>query len=112
MKKLFAIGMALTIVAVTSLLASSAEAKNPWNNGVNGRQSNQNKRINRAYRSGGLTRREAARLKAQQAQLARREAAMRRSASGLSYSERARLEHQQDQLSRNIKNQAHDSQHR
>jgi hypothetical protein len=68
---------------------------------VDQRQVNQERRIEQGVASGSLTAGEAARLEAQQARIANREAAMKADGS-LTATERAKLTCQQNRASRNI----------
>jgi len=78
---------------------------------VNGRQQNQQSRIRQGIQSGELTRREAARLKAQEQRIRANE--RRAKADGtVSAAERARLEKELARASQNIQEQKHDEQDR
>lgn len=96
--------------AALSVIPAQAQCRSPRS--INGRERRQQERIRQGIRSGELTRREAARLEAQQARIRVDEAYARRSGAGLSARERARLEQQLSRSSRNIYKQKHDEQDR
>ena len=102
MRALFALGF------VCVMTAGTAYAGTPR---VNGREHHQQQRIRQGIQSGELTRREAARLEAEQAKIRVREAAYR--ADGyVSPAERARLNHELNETNRRIYRQKHDGQDR
>ena len=80
--------------------------------GVNARQQQQQGRIRQGVRSGELTRREAARLAAEQARIQVRETYARHSGGEFTARERARIERAQNRASRDIYRQKHDAQDR
>ena len=69
-------------------------------------------RINRGFRSGELTRPEAARLQARDNAIQRTIRRNRIDGGGLSWAERRRIDLRQDALSRDIARQKHDRQYR
>ena len=79
---------------------------------INKRQARQQSRIYQGIASGELTRREAARVEAQEARIAVREARARRSGNGLSPREHRMLERSLSRESRTIYRQKHDAQNR
>ena len=93
--------------------APSAEARDRGSRtpGINRREANQKHRIQQGVRSGELTRRETARLAAEQARIR----AMERRAKSdgeVTARERARLQRELNQSSRHIYRQKHDRQDR
>jgi hypothetical protein len=80
--------------------------------GVNRRQFNQQARIRQGVRSGELTRRETARLQAQQARIRVYEGFARRSGGEFTTQERVRIQRQLNRSSRHIFRQKHDNQDR
>lgn len=74
------------------------------------RKVNQQARINQGVRSGELTRPEAARLNAQQAELRQQVRQDRRDGGGLTTAERVRIQREQNQQSRRIARQKTDAQ--
>lgn len=96
------------VLALAALLPVIASAQ-----GVNRRESNQHHRIVHGVRTGALTTREAARLRAREAAIRAREARDRRMHHGhLTAWERARLERSLHRTSRAIRRQSHDWQRR
>jgi hypothetical protein len=95
------LGLALAALAVSAPLEAAR---------VDVRQRRQGARIAAGVGTGDHTRREAARLSAREAALARDESVMR--LDGLSRIERRSLERRQDRLSRGIWRQRHDAQNR
>jgi len=79
---------------------------------IENRKDRQNARINQGVRSGELTNKEAARLKARQANLNQKIRQDRKDGPGLTAAERARIEQRQDNISRDIARQKHDGQKR
>jgi len=79
---------------------------------INRREHRQVHRIAEGVRSGQLTRRETARLLAEQAYIRAEEYRFRHSGNGLSARERLRLQHDLNRASRDIYRQTHDAQHR
>jgi len=79
---------------------------------INERERHQQLRIRQGIRSGELTRREAARLEAQQARIRVNEAYARRSGGEFTARERYRIQRQLNRSSRNIYRQKHDRQDR
>lgn len=99
--------MLLAVVGLAALMGTvSAEA------GVNGREAQQRARIAHNVRTGELTPREAARLRAEQGSIRREEARYRRNDGRLDPWERAELAREQGQASRHIFGQSHDPQDR
>ena len=99
-----------TLLAVLGLAAAvgagSAEA------GVNRREGHQRARIAHNVRTGELTPREAARLRAEQARIRREEFRYRHDDGRLDPWERAELAREQGQANRHIFGQSHDAQDR
>ena len=79
---------------------------------INRREHRQIHRIAEGVQSGQLTRRETARLLAEQAYIRAEEYRFRHSGNGLSARERLRLQHDLNRASRDIYVQKHDAQHR
>jgi hypothetical protein len=77
---------------------------------IDNRKDRQAARTNQGIRSGELTDKEAARLKARQANLNRKIRQDRQDGPGLTPAERARIEQRQDQISRDIARQKNDGQ--
>ncbi|OYW13057.1 MAG: hypothetical protein B7X34_00955 [Acidobacteriia bacterium 12-62-4] len=77
---------------------------------IENRKDRQVARTNQGIRSGELTDKEAARLKARQANLNRKIRQDRQDGPGLTPAERARIEQRQDQISRDLARQKHDGQ--
>ena len=104
---------AAALVAALALpLAAQAQTGCRHARGINARQQREQARIRQGVRSGELTRREAARLEAEQARIRAHEAYARRSGGELTALERARLERQLNRASRDIYRQKHDRQDR
>ena len=99
-------------LACAALAAVPAQAQSRHPRSINARERHQQQRIRQGIRSGELTRREAARLEAQQARIRVAEAYARRSGGGLTPQERARLQHALNRSSRQIYRQKHDRQDR
>jgi hypothetical protein len=78
---------------------------------VNQRQQNQRERIQQGVKSGELTRREAARLREQEARIRAAERRAKRDGE-VTAAERARLERELRRASENIRKQKHDKQDR
>lgn len=110
LKKLLA--PAMIVVALVAPLAGTANAAQRHPRSVNSRERRQERRIRGGVRSGELTRREAARLQRQQAQLRAREARARRSGGRFTARERARIRRGENRTSRRIYRQKHDRQDR
>jgi hypothetical protein len=98
------------VVAVSMLVAGSALAQ-PGTPVVTERQHNQSARIEQGVRSGQLTHREAARLRAQQRAI-RAEKRMAKADGVVTPQERARIRHMQNRANRAIYSQKHDAQTR
>lgn len=79
---------------------------------IENRKDRQEVRTNQGVRSGELTAKEAAQLKARQANLDRKIREDRRDGGGLTAVERARIEQRQDNISRDIAKQKTDGQKR
>ncbi len=77
---------------------------------IENRRDRQEARTNQGIRSGNLTNKEAARLKARQANLDRKIRQDRKDGPGLTTAERTRIEQRQDHISRDIARQKHDAQ--
>jgi len=98
----------LAALAALAILPAAAQSATPR---VDQRQANQEARIEQGVKSGELTKKEAARLKAGQARVAAKEAKAKEDGK-VTAGERARLEHAQDKQSRRIAKQKHDKQER
>lgn len=99
-------------IAIAALVIANvpvgAQTKTPR---VTERQVNQQQRINQGIKSGELTRREAAKLEAQQAKI--QQTKMKAKSDGVvSKAERAKIHQQQNAASRSIYRQKHDAQKR
>jgi uncharacterized protein HemX len=77
---------------------------------IENRKDRQETRTNQGIRSGELTNKEAARLKARQANLNRKIRQDRQDGGGLTAAERARIEQRQDNISQDLARQKHDGQ--
>ncbi|MEW6338191.1 MAG: hypothetical protein ACOY3Y_00275 [Acidobacteriota bacterium] len=99
--------MILAAGLLAAAFAGSADAAT-----VNQRQHRQQVRIGQGIASGALTPREAMRLEARSASIARQEAVMRRTGGGLGPAERSILRQRLDHLSGAIWRQKHDGQRR
>ena len=97
-------------VAVSMLVAGSALAQTPTP-GINDRQENQKARIEQGVRSGQLTHREAARLRAEQRRI-RAEKRLAKADGVVTPAERAQIRRDQRRASRHIYRQKHDAQTR
>ncbi len=97
-----------TMLAVVAVLMAVAAVAAP----VGARANNLQGRINQGARSGELTKRETARLQAQENHLRREIARDRIDGGGLTNAERAKLQHHENQLSRRVYVQKHDGQRR
>ena len=99
--------MLMAVLGLAALMgAGRAEA------GVNAREAQQRARVAHNVRTGELTPREAARLRAEQANIHREEYRYRRNDGHLDPWERAELAREQDQANRHIFEQSHDAQDR
>jgi hypothetical protein len=99
--------MLVAVVGLAAVVgAGRAEA------GVNEREAQQRGRVAHNVRTGELTPREAARLRAEQASIRREEYRYRRNDGRLDAWERAELAREQNQANRHIFNQSHDAQDR
>lgn len=103
------LAMAAAVGALTLAAPASAQGYGGWQP-INQRQAQLDHRIDRGVRSGDLTRREAANLRAEFNQIARIEADYRR--NGLSAWERADLDRRFDDLSSRIRWERNDRQER
>ncbi|HET8677538.1 MAG TPA: hypothetical protein VFO63_17195 [Blastocatellia bacterium] len=101
-------GLLLVIVFVLGLSSISMAQTG----GINRRERQQRLRIRQGIRSDELTRREAARLTAEQARIRAYERRSRIDGCGLSRRERARLDNMLDRSGRHIYRQKHDRQDR
>ena len=97
----------LAAVALGTVLAVGGIAQA---GSINRREHRQIERIARGIRSGELTRRETARLLAEQAYIRAEEYLFRHSGNGLSAGERLRLHRDLNRASRDIYRQTHDAQ--
>lgn len=77
---------------------------------IENRKDRQEARTNQGVQSGQLTKKEAARLNARQANLNQKIRQDRKDGPGLTPAERARIEQRQDNISRDIARQKHDAQ--
>ncbi len=101
----------LAVIAATSYAQAPVAPAPAATPGVDQRQANQDRRIDRGVASGQLTRHEARRLHREQAAVARAEG--RAKADGVvTPRERRRLHAMQDGASGDIRRQKHDRQHR
>ena len=100
---------ALATAAVLGALFSTAVLANAG--GIERRDAINKERIEQGIRSGQITPREAARLRAKQARIERMEAHARRDGV-LTEREKGRIEVAQNDLSRNIRHEKHDGQTR
>lgn len=103
---------ATLVVAFACPLAAQAQTNCHHPRGINTRQHNEQGRIRQGVRSGELTRREAARLEAEQARIRVNEAYARRSGGEFTAQERARVQRQLNRASKDIYRQKHDGQDR
>ncbi len=101
--------MGLTLLTLAGALALAAP---PVQASVNGREHRQKERIRQGVRSGELTKREAARLTAEQARIRAEERRYRRNDGHLGPCERADLQRDLNRASRDIYRQKHDGQKR
>lgn len=95
-------------IVLASAVCSFAQEKTPV---VDQRQQNQEQRIDRGIKSGQLTRREAARLRAQQRKI-RADKAKAKADGKLTARERAKLRREQNRASRAIHRKKHNGRHR
>jgi len=112
MNKVSITGLSLAALVVLATASSQPAEARRWQQGVNARECNQRNRIANGIQNGSLTRREAKRIRGQEAVLRKQEAYYRATGNGLSGKERNRLEREQNHLSREIYNQKHDGQTR
>ncbi|CDM66861.1 hypothetical protein [Pyrinomonas methylaliphatogenes] len=111
MRRLF-VGTLLVGLCAAFGSTSLAQSRSNRHIGINAREQRQKERIEQGIRSGELTRRETARLFAEQAAIRADEARARRSGGELTWRERLRLERELDRASRDIYRQKHDDQDR
>ncbi len=97
-----------SILTLTLACAASLHAAGP----IVHRSANQQQRVAQGVRSGELTRRETARIEAQERALHREIVRDRIDGGGLTPAERARIARQQSALSREIYREKHDAQRR
>lgn len=102
------VSILLSSVFVLALGISVSAQKTP---SVDRREHRQQRRINQGVKSGELTKREAARMEAQQARTNRLEAKAK-SDGKVTVKERARLQHRENKTSRRIYRQKHDARKR
>jgi len=112
MNKVSIAGLSLAALVVLATASSQPAEARKWQYGVNNRQQRQQNRICNGVQNGSLTRREAKRIRGQEATLRKQEAYYRATGNGLSNKERNRLEREQNHLSHEIYNQKHDGQNR
>ena len=98
----------LAAIAAFAILPLAAQTATPR---VDARQEKQDARIDQGVRSGELTKKEAAKLKAGQAKVEAKEEKAKADGK-VTAKERAELEHAQDKQSRKIAKQKHDKQER
>lgn len=111
-RKLATILMSLAMFGVLVLPAAARTVTSPQDtSGVDRREREQQRRIRRGYRHGGLTRREATRLERREWRIRRAEMRVR-SDGRVSRSERRRLNRMQNRVSRRIHRQRYDQQRR
>jgi hypothetical protein len=103
-------GVAVAGILAATLVAGSAVGAEAGP--INRREHRQVRRIIHGFRSGALTRRETARLMAEQARIRLMEQRFRRSGHGLTAWEYARLQRALNRASRHIYRQGHDRQRR
>lgn len=102
----------LSVAFVIAVLPAAGWAQGRYDHGINDRQRDQQQRIRQGVRSGELTRREAARIQADQSRIRAREAHARRSGGEFTLRERARIQRDLNRSSRNIYRQKRDRQDR
>jgi hypothetical protein len=103
--------LALAVAAGGALAQAAAPAGSASTPGIDQRQANQERRIDKGIASGELTKRETRRLEREQNAINRAEGKAR--ADGVvTAKERHRLHHAQNKASRDIKRQKHDAQQR
>lgn len=102
--------LVVAALAASVLLPATAQAQR--RGPINRHQHHQQTRIRQGVRSGELTRREAARLQAEQARIRVHEAYARRSGGEFTLRERQRIARELRQSSRHIHRQKHDRQDR
>ena len=103
-------GIVIAGVMMAGLVAGTAVGADAGP--INRREHRQVRRIVHGVRSGALTRRETARLAAEQARIRVMERRLRRSGDGLSRREYVRLQRALNRSSRHIYRQTHDRQRR
>jgi uncharacterized membrane protein YebE (DUF533 family) len=110
-KSLLTILSAILLFSVTSI--ASAQDGNPANNtpGINQRQHNQQKRTKQGVKSGELTRREARKVKAEQAAI-QAEKRVAKADGVVTKRERRAIQRDQNKASKDIYRQKHDGQDR
>ena len=99
--------LSVILLVIIFVLGSSAVSM-AQTGGINRRERRQSLRIRQGIRSDELTRREAARLAAEQSRIRAYERRSRIDGAGLSRRERARLDSMLDRSSRRIYRQKHD----
>jgi hypothetical protein len=100
--------MKTLLIAITFTLALGATGGLAQR--IENRKDRQDARTNQGVQSGELTNKEAARLKARQANLNRKIRQDRKDGGGMTAAERARIEQRQDNISRDIYRQKNDAQ--
>lgn len=100
--------MKTLLIAITFSLALGATGALAQR--IENRKDRQDARVNQGVQSGELTNKEAARLKARQANLNRKIRQDRKDGGGMTAAERARIEQRQDNISRDIYRQKNDAQ--
>lgn len=102
----------LGILTATALQMAPAQAADSTRRSINERQTQQKQRILGGIKNKSLTPREAAQLRAREANIARIERQKRRSGDKFTKRERANIRYRENQTSHDIYRQKHDSQNR
>jgi hypothetical protein len=110
LKRLFTASLVAMIGTTTFVSLASSASAGTNSPGIDRREANQQRRINRGIRSGKLTPRETYRLQRQQANINAREARFK-SDGNLSRSERRALNRQLNRSSKNIYRAKHNARH-
>jgi len=109
--KVTALGLSFGLAICALILPATASADD-GRRSINSIERQEQSRIRQGIRSGELTRREAARLEAEQARIRVNERFQRLDGGGLTVRERERLHRELHQASRHIYHQKHDRQDR
>ena len=102
----------LALISALTLLLPLTGLAQGWHRSINEREHEQQQRIRAGVRSGELTRREAARLEAEETRIRLDEARARQSGGVFTLRERARIQRELNQASHHIYRQKHDRQER